>query len=93
MKQSGIILQKDIYESSVQALLRVITTIDKHLDFIALFGHNPGLTNLADILCDRDMHHIPTSGMVMISFPFDDWSMVSAGTGELIFFDYPKDGL
>ena len=93
IEQSEIIKQKDIYEASVQTLLRVLTNLDNHLDFIAIFGHNPGLTNLVRTLCDKDLYNIPACGMAMIKFPFNDWKMVSAGTGELIFFDHPENEL
>jgi phosphohistidine phosphatase len=29
--------------------------------------------------------------MVLISFPFDDWNMISKGTGEVIFYEFPKN--
>ena len=56
-----------------------------------MFGHNNGITDLAVYLTDADIFNIPTCGMVLITFPFDDWKMVSKNSGEVVFFDFPKN--
>lgn len=80
-----------IYEASVATLLSVVNNLDNRYDFVALFGHNPGLTNFIISLCDTDVYDIPTCGMLLIEFPFDDWAMVSKNTGEQLLYDYPKN--
>ena len=82
---------KAIYEANTSTLLSIVNNFDDGAEIVVLFGHNPGLTDLANQLCDGDIYNIPTSGIVLISFPFDSWEMVSRGTGDLIFFDYPKN--
>jgi phosphohistidine phosphatase len=79
-----------IYEATTSTLLRTINNLDNKYDFIALFGHNPGLTDLAIKLSNFDVANIPTCGMVLIEFPFDDWKLISSGTGEKKLYDYPK---
>jgi len=83
--------EMDIYEASSSRLLKVISNLDNRYDLVALFGHNPGLSNLAMNLTDGHISDIPTCGIVLIKFPFDDWAMVSNNTGELEFSDYPKN--
>lgn len=92
MNKPSIIREPTIYEASSQTLLGIINKLDNKSDLTALFGHNPGLTDLIPDLCDTGLFNIPTCGMVLIKFPIDDWSMVSNGTGDLVFFDYPKKG-
>jgi phosphohistidine phosphatase len=91
IKKSDIIKETDIYEAFTSTLLEVINNLDDRSSFTALFGHNPGITSIANNLCNGNILNIPTCGMVLIRFPFDNWNMVSAGTGDLIFFDYPKN--
>jgi phosphohistidine phosphatase len=86
IKKSAIVQEPAIYEASAGTLLRV----DNKYDFIALFGHNPGVTNLVTDLCDADLFNIPTCGVILIEFPFDDWEMISKATGEVKLYDYPK---
>ncbi len=86
---SDILQEPDIYEAHTTTLLRIINHFDNRYDFIALFGHNPGLTELAIQLCHTDIAPIPTCGMVLIEFPFDNWQLLSGDTGEMRWFDYP----
>ncbi|HCN83373.1 MAG TPA: histidine phosphatase family protein [Sphingobacteriaceae bacterium] len=83
--------EEDIYEASSSILLKVINRIDDRYGFVALFGHNPALTSVVIDLSNADISDIPTCGMALIKFTFDDWAMISNGTGKLQFFDYPKN--
>lgn len=91
LNKSDIVKEPEIYEAMTSTLKGVINNLDNTYSFTALFGHNPGITDLVSDLCNKDLYNIPTCGMVLIQFPFDDWSMVSAGTGEIVFYDYPKN--
>lgn len=90
-KKKEIEQNQAIYEASASTLLEVINNFDNRYDFIALFGHNPGLTNISIVLSNSDIYNIPTCGTVLIEFPFEDWKMISSGTGAQIFYDYPKN--
>ena len=83
--------EEAIYEANTNTLLSVVNGLDNASDTVIMFGHNPGFTDFANELSDANIYNIPTAGMVLISFPFDSWEMVSRGTGNLIFFDYPKN--
>ncbi|TAH02820.1 MAG: histidine phosphatase family protein [Sphingobacteriales bacterium] len=79
-----------IYEASEFDLLKVINHFDNTLNFVALFGHNGGLSNFANYLTGANIYNMPTCGMVLISFDTEDWATVSGGTGEVLWYDYPK---
>jgi phosphohistidine phosphatase len=91
LRKSEIIKEPEIYEALTSTLMNVINNLDNKYSFTALFGHNPGITSLVSNLCNEDLYNIPTCGMVLIRFPFDDWNMVSAGTGEMVLYDFPKN--
>jgi phosphohistidine phosphatase len=92
--RSGIVKNRDIYEASAHTLLKVINGFDDDSDITALFGHNPGLSEIAFQLSDNaGLENLPTCGMALIEFPFDKWSMVSRGTGKLLLYDFPKSTL
>ena len=86
-----IIQNKLIYDATCNQLMKIVNHLDNKSDKIALFGHNNGITGLVIYLTDADIYNIPTSGMVLISFPFDDWNMISKHTGEVVFYDFPKN--
>lgn len=84
-------LAPNIYEASVQTLLALVNNFDEKYHQVALFGHNPGLTDLVNYLAAH-LDNIPTCGVVLLEFPFEDWQMISADTGKVLMFDYPKNG-
>ena len=90
ISKNKIELNKFIYEASCDTLLKIVNAFDQETDFVTLFGHNNGITDLAVYLTGADIFNIPTCGMVMITFPFEDWKMISKNTGEVVFYDYPK---
>jgi len=79
-----------VYEANTMALLNVVNRLSNTYDQVALFGHNPGLTDFVNYLANAHIYNLPTAGTVVIDFPFDDWSMVSQHTGSLFLFDSPK---
>ena len=80
-----------IYEALPQTLLGIINEIDNRYDRAALFGHNPGITSLVNLLADDYMANIPTCGVVQLVFEdAADWMSVSSGLGKIVLFDSPK---
>jgi phosphohistidine phosphatase len=87
---SSIKTDVSIYESEAITLLALINNLEDSMEQVAIFGHNPGITDIANYLLKDQMPDLPTSGVVVIDFHFDNWSHVSLQTGELVSFDYPK---
>jgi len=90
MPLSNIQQEPAIYEANVTALLMVVNQLDNLVERAAMVGHNPGLTDFINYLADAHIYNLPTAGVVVIDFPFDDWSMISQHTGSLFLFDCPK---
>ncbi len=86
----NIVEESTIYEARVSDLLKIINNIDSTYNNVMLFGHNPGFTDLADYLTGAGVLNIPTCGICKISFNIDTWSQVSAHTGNMDYFDFPK---
>ena len=80
-----------IYEASATTLLKVLNQLDNKYNFVALFGHNPGMTNFAINLSDTEIYDLPTCGLILIEFPVDDWGSISEGTGTEKLYDFPKN--
>lgn len=86
-----IVVETKIYEANTQQLLKIVNDFDDKDDYVALFGHNNGITDLAVYLTDADLFNIPTCGVALIEFPFDSWKEVSKHNGYLVAYDYPKN--
>lgn len=82
--------EEEIYEASPRTLLRLINNLDNKLDYVAMVGHNPTFTYIAEYLTKNEIGNMPTCSVVKINFEIDEWAEVSEGLGELIWFEYPK---
>ena len=79
-----------IYEASVDMLIDLVTALDDNLFRVMLVGHNPGFTALCNYLSDANIDNMPTCSIAQIQFDVDKWDSVSAHSGVLLDFDYPK---
>jgi phosphohistidine phosphatase len=68
----------------------VIRKIGDKTEQAMLFGHNPGLTMLANYLTNESVENIPTCGVFCIDFEINSWKEVGQGSGKMVFFEYPK---
>jgi phosphohistidine phosphatase len=78
------------YAASVPELIQLIRTVDSGVTTLMLVGHNPECTALANELGGLNIDNIPTCGIVALAFSRRTWVNISAGSGTLLFFDYPK---
>jgi len=79
-----------IYEANYITLLSAVNNLPEEYDFIAMFGHNPGMSELAYYLTGK-MHDMPTCAAVVIDFDADSWQMISSNIGTIEYYDYPKN--
>ena len=75
-----------IYEASPMSLLYLVQEALQDHDSVMLVGHNPGLTELNDMLSDQSIYNIPTAAIVAIDFEDE----VAPKRGKQRFFEYPK---
>lgn len=92
IKEKNIETDKNIYEAGFKTLLATVNHFDDRHQTIAMFGHNPGFTDFANYLSDFNIYNMPTCSVVLLEFPFNEWSGVSKGTASVVLFDYPKSG-
>ncbi|MCS6987916.1 MAG: histidine phosphatase family protein [Chloroherpetonaceae bacterium] len=85
-----IVAEPRIYEASRETLLSVIQALPDELQSVAVFCHNPAVTDLANHLTDKKVDNIPTSGVFSIAFDSPTWRSLGEGKGVFQFFLYPK---
>ena len=90
MPWDNIHISEPVYEASGQTLLAVLKGIPNRCSSVMMFGHNPGFTDLANLLTSGNIENIPTSAVVCIDFEGDDWNEVQPGSGKMRFFETPK---
>ena len=85
-----IISDERLYHASIAEFMEVIEEQDSKADVLMLFGHNPGLTELANAFCNVYVENIVTAGIYAIRFDTNSWEAVPDMQGEFLFYDYPK---
>jgi phosphohistidine phosphatase len=84
-----IIFEPNLYLASDIKILNTIKMIDEKSNNVLLVAHNPGITNLANKLCEHRIENIPTSGM--IGFSFDgEWKNFTNEKCKFLFYEFPK---
>lgn len=87
-----IVEEPDFYLASPDTLIARVQSVDtEQTETVMLFGHNPTFTFLANSLGDLSVDNLPTCGIAVFCFDLDHWSELDYGTGQLEFFDYPKN--
>ena len=91
--KNKIISDEKIYEATTRDLISVIRDIKNENNTVMLFGHNPGLSNTANLLGNKFLPDMPTCAVVGIEFKVNSWRKVERSCGEIILFEYPKKSL
>ncbi|MBI3187426.1 MAG: histidine phosphatase family protein [Gammaproteobacteria bacterium] len=91
---STISYVSDIYDASTDTLMKVIQDFDNRIERYMLVGHNPGMTNLANLLIHNStdaIEHVPTSGIVVLRLDVANWQAIEAHRASLAGFITPAD--
>ncbi|MEO3406558.1 histidine phosphatase family protein [Mucilaginibacter sp. CAU 1740] len=80
---------KRIYEASENTWVKVVNELPVDHDFIAVVGHNPGISHILYYLTGQ-VKDMPTGAVAIITFENEDWQSISEEDGKLAHFDSPK---
>jgi len=85
--------EKEIYEASCATLLKLVRSQPDQVVHLMLIGHNPGFTEIWNLLCPQPVDNIPTCGVFSLAVgDIDSWNLLKEKNGKLVYFDYPKKG-
>jgi phosphohistidine phosphatase len=84
--------EEKLYMATADEILAVVSVQkDNYLDLL-LVGHNPGMTNLANILLPHlVLDNMPTASLLTIEFMTDHWARLAKTQGQLVYFDCPRN--
>ncbi len=91
--KENIRLERALYHANDDELLTAIRKAPDTCESLMIFGHNPGITDLANNMTRNQawIRNIPTCGVVAYRFDTRTWKEIDPGKGEFIFFDFPKN--
>ncbi|WPP49533.1 SixA phosphatase family protein [Catalinimonas niigatensis] len=87
-----ILTLDDLYHASPSEILNVLRRTKDTVDTLFLFGHNPGLTDFANAVCQEHIDNIVTCGVYALQLEMNSWKALSLDKkAVLLFYDFPKN--
>ncbi|MBD0400411.1 histidine phosphatase family protein [Flammeovirga sp. EKP202] len=84
MPQEAIFVEPSFYEANVGRLLDFINQRADQADSLAIVGHNPAISFLAEYLTGDVIGNLSPADAVVITFDLESWELVSQATGSLL---------
>lgn len=91
--KEDILLIDDLYHASVETFNKEISAIDDTFESVAVFSHNPGITDFVNTLVkDVRIDNMPTCAIFAVEIDTDKWAEFLISGKKFLFVDYPKLG-
>lgn len=92
VKKKHIIQVDILYHAAVNVFYKIIDELDDDYKTVAIFSHNPGITDFVNTLTDSRIDNMPTCGIFAVKAAIKTWKDFASAEREFWFFDYPKLG-
>ena len=91
-KSEGTVMEENsaIYNATPSTYYDVIGNLNSDWKKVALFGHNPGITNMANDFSVAHIDSLPTAGVFAVSAEVSDWTDFEKAEKRFLFFEDPK---
>lgn len=90
--QAAFIITENLYLAPSETFYQLIKGIDNAFNTVAIFAHNPGITDFVNTLTTYKTDNVPTCGMFAVSSKANTWSVFAESEKQFLFYDYPKLG-
>jgi len=80
-----------LYEATVEKFYGAIEDLKDKSEAVALFAHNPGITDFINSLECSPVDDMPTCAVYAIKIKTKSWKDFKKASKEFLFFDYPKN--
>ncbi len=91
ISKDKIIYKDKLYEPSDASIASVIADLDNQWNTVAIFSHNPGITDFANELTSTRIDNMPTAGIFAVRANILEWKDFEEAEKEFWFFDFPKN--
>jgi len=90
-KEKNLTLSPSLYEASTNDFYTAVENLDDKNDTVALFSHNPGITDFINSLDCSPVYNMPTCAVYALKIKTKHWKEFKDTEKEFLFFDYPKN--
>lgn len=91
--EDEILFIPQLYHAIPEDFHQIIREFDRDSNHIAIFSHNPGITDFANSLTEIRVDNMPTCSIFAVKIPIVTWAIFTEATKEFLRFDYPKSVL
>jgi phosphohistidine phosphatase len=91
-KKELLVTVPELYHASVADFYQTIHSLDNRFDTVAIFSHNPGITEMVNSLGVAKVDNMPTCAVFAVRADINNWSDFEQSPRHFWFFDYPKLG-
>ena len=89
--KDDVIQRGELYHAGPRQIERQIRTLPDSWKTVLVFGHNPGYTDVANLLDhDQTIDNVPTCGIVGARARIDSWEDFELSRAKRTTFMYPK---
>ena len=90
VKEKNLVLLPSLYEAAVSNFYEAVESMNDKDDTVALFSHNPGITDFVNKLTEKQIDNMPTCAVFAIKVKAKKWEDFRKAEKEFLFFDFPK---
>lgn len=83
-------VESNLYFYGQDGLFDIATGLPDEKDAVMLVGHNPAMTQLANVFLTDKLDYLPTTGVVSIGFDAERWSEIPLASKTTNFLITPK---
>ncbi len=85
---SHLKISKSLYSFSDGYLIKTVKALDDSFNSAIIFSHDHGISDFVNKFGDKEFDHVPTCGVVGITFNTDHWKNIK--TGRTILTEFPE---
>ena len=90
--EDDIIFINALYHAPAEIFYEVIEQLNDGFDTVAVFAHNPGITDFVNSLtASVKIDNMPTCSVFAVNADINSWKGFSEAKKNFLFFDYPKN--
>ncbi len=90
MSKKDLWLDARLYHASPQGIIDVVRELPDDIDVVYVFGHNPGMTDLANHFGSPYIPNVPTCGIIKVQSEVSAWYEINQHNATRTAFYYPK---
>lgn len=85
-------LRDELYHAAPAVYTEVLSSLPDNVSSVAIFGHNPGITEFVNSLTPTRIDNMPTCGIFAVQVNASRWTEFPLSKKTFLFFDAPKIG-